>query len=637
MRHARVLLVALAAAFAMAPPVLAQWPSGCVELNDIVEAHLGNHGNVGIYQRVFSASAEVACQSDHRDDSRAVFAWAFDGASAGSIAPTPWPSTCVALNDIVEAHLDNQGNVGIYQRSFDAASVAEAACQRDHRADVRLLFGWAFDSVPPNRWLAISSGAFHTCALRLDGLPVCWGAQRGDGGGATRTMGFGQAEPPEGERLTAISSGRYHTCGLRADGSPVCWGIEHGEMSGSTRQVGFGQTSPPTGERFTAISSGGFHTCGLRADGRAVCWGNNDSGQSSPHPYERLTSISTGYMHSCGLRDDGTAVCWGPEPYASPYGGWQKTPGGRFLAIDSTRGLTCGIRESGRVECWGGWSDVVGQIERPPRETLTALGLGDSHACGIRPDGTMKCWGYNEFGELSSPWGETFTSVTAGVRHSCALRRDRTAVCWGDNGLGQAAVPGQPELISPGERFRSVSSGYEHVCGLLRRGEVVCWRHLGEGWSSPLPGERLVSISSGGSHVCGLRKDGAAVCIKDHELDHGQASPPPGQHFTSLSSGEVHTCGLRTNGTVVCWGGAADGVSGGDLSLPRRPLRNPGAVARKTLTPTLSHRERGQEPPHLRGRRALCKGLPGEREQERPLLRGRRALCRGLSRGETFE
>ena len=41
MRYSKVLLVALAAAFALVSPALAQWPTGCVELNDIVEAHLG--------------------------------------------------------------------------------------------------------------------------------------------------------------------------------------------------------------------------------------------------------------------------------------------------------------------------------------------------------------------------------------------------------------------------------------------------------------------------------------------------------------------------------------------------------------------------------------------------------------------
>ena len=145
MRFFRQLIVALAVTLAFASPVLAEWPTACVTLNDIVEAHLGNHGNVGIYQRVFGEQAEQACQSDHRDDVRTVFAWAFDGQAAGPIAPTPWPSTCVALNDIVEAHLGNTGNVQIYQRTFGPGPAAESACQRDHRADVRGLFAWAFD------------------------------------------------------------------------------------------------------------------------------------------------------------------------------------------------------------------------------------------------------------------------------------------------------------------------------------------------------------------------------------------------------------------------------------------------------------------------------------------------------------
>lgn len=60
----------------------AQWPTTCVELNDIVEAHLGNDNNVGIYQRVFGDQAEQACQNDHRNDVRSVFAWAIGGDSS---------------------------------------------------------------------------------------------------------------------------------------------------------------------------------------------------------------------------------------------------------------------------------------------------------------------------------------------------------------------------------------------------------------------------------------------------------------------------------------------------------------------------------------------------------------------------
>ncbi len=82
-------VVALVAAAAVATPVFAQWPTTCVDLNDIVENHLGRDNNVGIYQRVFGDQAEAACQGDHREDVRGVFAWAFD------LAP-PAPPPAVA-------------------------------------------------------------------------------------------------------------------------------------------------------------------------------------------------------------------------------------------------------------------------------------------------------------------------------------------------------------------------------------------------------------------------------------------------------------------------------------------------------------------------------------------------------------
>ena len=64
MRPLRALLATAAAALAamaLTSSVLAQWPTTCVDLNDIVEAHLGNDGNVGIYQRVFGNQAELGC------------------------------------------------------------------------------------------------------------------------------------------------------------------------------------------------------------------------------------------------------------------------------------------------------------------------------------------------------------------------------------------------------------------------------------------------------------------------------------------------------------------------------------------------------------------------------------------------
>ena len=135
---ALVLLIVSAAAAA------ADWPTTCVELNDLAEAAAGRHENVGIYQRVAGANAEAACQHDHRHDVQRAFAWALGGSGA-AISGT-WPTTCVTLNDLAEAAAARPDNVGIYQRIFVHDFEAERACRADHRADVVETFAWA---IPP--------------------------------------------------------------------------------------------------------------------------------------------------------------------------------------------------------------------------------------------------------------------------------------------------------------------------------------------------------------------------------------------------------------------------------------------------------------------------------------------------------
>ncbi len=123
-----------------------QWPTTCTRLNDMLETHLGNRSNAGIYQRVYGDQAEQACREDHRDDARAAFGWALAAGAAESSASavTQWPTTCVDLNDIVESYLGNRGGVGIYERVF--GDQAEQACRKDHRHEVEAAFAWALAS-----------------------------------------------------------------------------------------------------------------------------------------------------------------------------------------------------------------------------------------------------------------------------------------------------------------------------------------------------------------------------------------------------------------------------------------------------------------------------------------------------------
>ena len=439
----------------------------------------------------------------------------------------------------------------------------------------------------------ISSGVEHTCMLRSDGTPVCWGNRP-----------FERASPPPGEVFTSISSGKKHICGLREDGTAVCWGWHDDRVqtppeerfvsvsAGDSHVCGLredgnavcwgyvsGIASVPDGPLAT-ISSGSNHVCALRPDGTPVCWGSNNLGRAYPPPGERFTTISSGKAHTCALRHDGTPVCWGSGFY-----GQSSPPIGKFTSISSGGGHTCALRSDGTPICWGAYG--YGQSSPPPDETFIAIGSGNSHTCALRSDHTPVCWGSDTVGASSPPLlGQRFSAISSGGEHSCALILDGTSVCWGLNNGGQVPKGKQFSSISSGgssggshtcalspdgspicwgsdydigrvsppeEQFMAISSGADHVCALRIHGAPVCWGNDTDGQASPPIDERFASLSSGGSHTCALRNDGTAVCWGNDNW--GQASPPQEERFAFISSGGGHTCALRLDGTAVCWGG----------------------------------------------------------------------------------
>ncbi|MCY3895182.1 MAG: hypothetical protein OXG17_01800, partial [Chloroflexi bacterium] len=160
-RRAAVLLMATIALVTLGVSIArAQWPTTCVELNDLAEAAAGNHQNVGIYQRLYGDQAEAQCQTDHRDDVRRTFAWALGG--DGEAVAGTWPASCVALNDLAEAARGNSDSVGIYQQVYSDDAAAERACRADHRADVIATFGWAIPAAVPEPTPTPASNATPT-------------------------------------------------------------------------------------------------------------------------------------------------------------------------------------------------------------------------------------------------------------------------------------------------------------------------------------------------------------------------------------------------------------------------------------------------------------------------------------------
>jgi alpha-tubulin suppressor-like RCC1 family protein len=94
----------------------------------------------------------------------------------------------------------------------------------------------------------------------------CWGSNE-----------HGQLEAPIG-KYVEVSAGLHHSCALRLDGTVACWGAG---QSAARAYPNFGQADAPAG-RFVRIAAGEAHSCGVRVDGTISCWGSNSSGRAAP-------------------------------------------------------------------------------------------------------------------------------------------------------------------------------------------------------------------------------------------------------------------------------------------------------------------------------------------------------------------
>jgi alpha-tubulin suppressor-like RCC1 family protein len=131
---------------------------------------------------------------------------------------------------------------------------------------------------------AVTAQGYYTCALLMDGTASCWGrnfAGSTDLNGFTVITSTPKAVPIVSD-LIRIAAGSYHTCAVRGDATPACWGNNYfGQLgNGMTANSYSGMTlAIPALEVVVEIAAGGWHTCARFSDGTLKCWGENSAGQ----------------------------------------------------------------------------------------------------------------------------------------------------------------------------------------------------------------------------------------------------------------------------------------------------------------------------------------------------------------------
>ncbi|MGH7659241.1 MAG: RCC1 domain-containing protein, partial [Gemmatimonadales bacterium] len=129
----------------------------------------------------------------------------------------------------------------------------------------------------------VRAGHFFSCGLTDAGEAWCWGSNISFemGNGSNDIEPVVAPEPvATSNRFTRITSGAFHSCALRTDRSLMCWGANtNGKLGNGTFVATVLPTVVAGPFRFIDVSSGGNFTCGLAADDGAYCWGSNQLGQ----------------------------------------------------------------------------------------------------------------------------------------------------------------------------------------------------------------------------------------------------------------------------------------------------------------------------------------------------------------------
>ncbi|WP_394832231.1 hypothetical protein LVJ94_37520 [Pendulispora rubella] len=255
----------------------------------------------------------------------------------------------------------------------------------------------------------------HACAIKTDGLVVCWGKNQSYALG-TQAIGQGEAthvpQPVDSLKkslhlATGISS--YHTCAIVGERQQVwCWGANN------FNELGHPKT------RDTECSG----NCSFKAS--PVVQSNGDA--AADVPLDKVTELAVGYTFACALRD-GRVYCWG----SNDFGTLGKDAVGssnpnQIQALPLARGLggrfihACAATEEQRVFCWGA-------------NLLGAVGTGD--ILGERCKETSAC--------RLSPYNTTLdhvVGIAVGASTSYALFDKRWAIsAWGDNSTARLGHP----------------------------------------------------------------------------------------------------------------------------------------------------------------------------------------------------
>lgn len=428
------------------------------------------------------------------------------------------------------------------------------------------------------RWIAVSAGTSHTCAISVDSTAFCFG-----GFGALGTRSVAPSTPVvvaglERRKIVAVDAGDQFSCGKAVEGLLYCWGANvHGEMGNGTLLPQFTADIAAGRSTVDLFSVGSHHVCATGyINYEVVCWGEATFGQIGVATFNQTTDCDF-------LRDFVSNVTWPTRQcYLTPTGP-VLDQGIDFITLSSISAggaHTCALSpDTDELLCWG--LNNVGQlgIYSPPTEECL---------------GFVQRWtGYLEVSEfrlpcVTLPWTAAYGSGMVSASpdesyqgHTCTLSRGFETYCWGSNGKGQLGTSHNDPLPCVWDGDSTNTDPSYDV-----RGSVPCIRSIELDFQPVETSVLFSDVGAGARSTCALGlTDSLAYCWGDNssgELGDGtsggsryQPAPVAGQlKFIALAVGSHHACAItHPDGALYCWGDGTAGQLGSPIPSSSQPVR----------------------------------------------------------------
>ena len=287
-------------------------------------------------------------------------------------------------------------------------------------------------------WKQVTANGYgHMAAIKTDGTLWTWGYNSFGilGDGTTTNRSSPGTTAGGGTNWKQVSSGFYHSAAIKTDGTLWTWGYNFtGRLGdGTTTNRSSPGTTAGGGTNWKQVTCAYYNTAAIKTDGTLWTWGHNNFGQlgdgtaagrNSPGTVAgggtNWKQVAGGYMHITAIKTDGTLWTWGnnsngalgdgtttsrssPGTTASGGTNWKQIAGGNAY--------TSAIKTDGTLWMWGGNSS--GQLgdgtttNRSSPGTTAGSGTnwkqvscGNSYTAAIKTDGTLWTWGINTQGQL---------------------------------------------------------------------------------------------------------------------------------------------------------------------------------------------------------------------------------------------